>query len=174
MGRKQKPLVSENFSRGAKLANNSNRYAHTCNHCGQEFPKGRLETLEAHLRRCPLLSQDERSRNLNLMMGSAGTLSQQQQHHIPSIGMSDNHNHQALLALADVSEAQLQSVGSHHHSNFQYVNDTSNSMERYGMEDCKLSSISEFHTVQADCPSIHCNKFTNVHEHRRFHDRGPD
>lgn len=54
MGRKPNQRVLEFFDRGARLVDNSNRYEHTCKACGELFPKGRIETLIAHIeRRCP-------------------------------------------------------------------------------------------------------------------------
>lgn len=54
MGRKPNQRVLEYFDRGARLADNSNRYEHTCKACGELFPKGRIETLIAHIeRKCP-------------------------------------------------------------------------------------------------------------------------
>ncbi|KAL8929935.1 MAG: hypothetical protein Q9208_001079 [Pyrenodesmia sp. 3 TL-2023] len=54
MGRKPNQRVLEYFDRGARLADNSNRYEHTCKACGELFPKGRIESLIAHIEtKCP-------------------------------------------------------------------------------------------------------------------------
>lgn len=54
MGRRPNRRVLEYFDRGARLDDNSNRYEHRCKACGEHFPKGRTETLIAHIeRRCP-------------------------------------------------------------------------------------------------------------------------
>ncbi|KAM4056626.1 putative zn 2cys6 transcription factor protein [Hirsutella rhossiliensis] len=63
MGRKPNPLILEYFERGPKLNDNSNRYPHTCKLCGEIFPKGRIDSLTAHItKRCPAISESERMR----------------------------------------------------------------------------------------------------------------
>ncbi|EQK97853.1 hypothetical protein OCS_06434 [Ophiocordyceps sinensis CO18] len=63
MGRKPNPLILEYFERGPKLNDNSNRYPHTCRLCGENFPKGRSDSLTAHItKRCPAISESERMR----------------------------------------------------------------------------------------------------------------
>lgn len=58
MGRRPNQRVLEYFDRGARLEDHSNRYEHTCKACGQPFPKGRIETLIAHIeRRCPCITR---------------------------------------------------------------------------------------------------------------------
>ena len=53
MGRRPKQIVFEHFDRGAKLEDKSNRYEYRCKACGEHFPKGRIETLFAHIeKRC--------------------------------------------------------------------------------------------------------------------------
>lgn len=62
MGRKPNPLVLHYFHRGAKLEDSSNRYSHTCKSCGEEFPKGRIDSLLNHLtKKCPSLTTNERA-----------------------------------------------------------------------------------------------------------------
>ena len=61
MGRKSNPITSKHFSRGDKIQDASNRYQYTCRHCGEHFPKGRLETLYGHVtQRCTALSTTEK------------------------------------------------------------------------------------------------------------------
>ncbi|KAL1900355.1 hypothetical protein Cpir12675_001039 [Ceratocystis pirilliformis] len=63
MGRKPNPLILEYFQRGPKLADNSNRYPHTCRLCGEDFPKGRIDSLTGHITKsgkCPAISETER------------------------------------------------------------------------------------------------------------------
>ncbi|KKF97637.1 hypothetical protein CFO_g40 [Ceratocystis platani] len=63
MGRKPNPLILEFFQRGPKLADNSNRYPHTCKLCGEDFPKGRIDSLTGHITKsgkCPAISETER------------------------------------------------------------------------------------------------------------------
>ncbi|KAI2621131.1 hypothetical protein GGR54DRAFT_89836 [Hypoxylon sp. NC1633] len=61
MGRKPNPLILEFFERGAKLDDNSNRYHHRCKSCGEDFPKGRIDSLTNHLtKKCPAISEADR------------------------------------------------------------------------------------------------------------------
>lgn len=63
MGRKPNPLILEYFERGPKLNDSSNRYPHTCKQCGENFPKGRIDSLTAHItKKCPAISDSERMR----------------------------------------------------------------------------------------------------------------
>lgn len=63
MGRRPNPLILEYFERGPKLNDNSNRYPHTCKQCGENFPKGRIDSLTTHItKRCPAISDSERMR----------------------------------------------------------------------------------------------------------------
>ncbi|KAI1741379.1 hypothetical protein F4680DRAFT_75325 [Xylaria scruposa] len=61
MGRRPNPLIIEFFERGAKLNDNSNRYHHRCKACGEDFPKGRIDSLTIHLtKKCPAISEADR------------------------------------------------------------------------------------------------------------------
>lgn len=61
MGRKPNPLILQFFERGPKLADHSNRYPHRCKACGENFPKGRIDSLVTHLtKKCPAISPDNR------------------------------------------------------------------------------------------------------------------
>lgn len=61
MGRKPNPLILEFFERGPKLTDNSNRYPHRCRACGENFPKGRIDSLTTHLtKKCPAISAANR------------------------------------------------------------------------------------------------------------------
>lgn len=63
MGRKPNPLIVEFFERGSKIGDASNRYEHTCKKCGEQFPKGRIDSLTAHLtKKCVALSTTERTK----------------------------------------------------------------------------------------------------------------
>ncbi|CCU82573.1 hypothetical protein BGHDH14_bgh02751 [Blumeria hordei DH14] len=68
MGRKPNAftaLIIQYFERGAKLPDSSNRYQHTCKACGEKFPKGRIDSLTAHLvKKCPALSIQDRQNAL--------------------------------------------------------------------------------------------------------------
>ena len=63
MGRKPNPLILSRFHRGTKLGDASNRYQYTCKACAEHFPKGRMDSLVAHLtgtsKRCPGMTDDE-------------------------------------------------------------------------------------------------------------------
>ncbi|KKA29918.1 hypothetical protein TD95_001480 [Thielaviopsis punctulata] len=63
MGRRPNPLILEYFQRGPKLTDNSNRYPHTCKLCGEDFPKGRIDSLTNHITKsgkCPAISETDR------------------------------------------------------------------------------------------------------------------
>ena len=63
MGRKPNPIILEYFNRGAKLEDSSNRYQHSCKLCGEDFPKGRIDSLVAHLtKKCTSISLPERTK----------------------------------------------------------------------------------------------------------------
>jgi hypothetical protein len=65
MGRKPNQLILEFFDRGQKLEDASNRYQHTCKSCGEKFPKGRIDSLTAHLvKKCPAISLRDRQKAL--------------------------------------------------------------------------------------------------------------
>lgn len=73
MGRKPNPLILEHFHRGPKLEDASNRYQHTCKHCGEKFPKGRIDSLTNHLtKKCQSLSVAERKKVLLKLHDLAG------------------------------------------------------------------------------------------------------
>ncbi|KAL8738098.1 MAG: hypothetical protein Q9181_001084 [Wetmoreana brouardii] len=66
MGRKPNQLILEYFDRGARLNDNSNRYEQRCKACGEQFPKGRVETLTAHIEfKCPTIRKNDRARFLS-------------------------------------------------------------------------------------------------------------
>ena len=68
MGRKPNQLILEYFDRGPKLEDASNRYQYHCKACHEHFPKGRIDTLKAHVtQKCPLLSSEDRQRALQQM-----------------------------------------------------------------------------------------------------------
>ena len=63
MGRKPNQVIASYFHRGPKLADNSNRYPHTCKLCGEDFPKGRIDSLTNHITKpgkCPAISEHAR------------------------------------------------------------------------------------------------------------------
>lgn len=61
MGRRPNSLILQYFERGPKLNDNSNRYPHTCKACGENFPKGRIDSLTNHLtKKCPAISEADR------------------------------------------------------------------------------------------------------------------
>ncbi|PKS08997.1 hypothetical protein jhhlp_003610 [Lomentospora prolificans] len=63
MGRKPNQVIASYFHRGPKLADNSNRYPHTCKLCGEDFPKGRIDSLTNHITKpgkCPAISESAR------------------------------------------------------------------------------------------------------------------
>lgn len=61
MGRKPNPIILQYFDRGPKLEDASNRYQHSCKQCGEQFPKGRIDSLINHLtKKCSAITLDER------------------------------------------------------------------------------------------------------------------
>ena len=61
MGRKPHPIILQYFDRGSKLEDASNRYQHACKQCGEQFPKGRIDSLITHLtKKCSAITLDER------------------------------------------------------------------------------------------------------------------
>lgn len=56
-------LILQHFERGAKLNDSSNRYEHTCKGCGEKFPKGRIDSLTAHiLKKCVAMREQDRQK----------------------------------------------------------------------------------------------------------------
>lgn len=54
-------MILSYFERGQKIPDQSNRYPHRCKACGEDFPKGRMDTLVAHItRKCPAILESER------------------------------------------------------------------------------------------------------------------
>ncbi|CZT22661.1 uncharacterized protein RCC_08366 [Ramularia collo-cygni] len=126
MGRRPNALVSEYFARGAKCSDTSNRYSHTCKRCGENFPKGRVDSLMSHLlRRCSHTSQLERTFIYRSIQQQNPTAPSREDENPPSTGLADNGKesevqgetlspvlHQvqqqsALDTLAEVSRRQL-------------------------------------------------------------------
>ena len=92
MGRKPNPVVLTYFNRGAKLDNASNRYQYTCKSCGKHFPKGRMDSLVAHLtdpiRKCTGLDEQESSDILQILSGQKSAKEPQRHSDVPSNGTS--------------------------------------------------------------------------------------
>lgn len=66
MGRHRNALIRDNFTRGPKLKDSSNRYPHTCKNCGEHFPKGRIDSLQNHLlKQCRALTAEDRKQILS-------------------------------------------------------------------------------------------------------------
>ena len=77
MGRRPNSLILQYFERGPKLADNSNRYPHTCRACGENFPKGRIDSLTNHLtKKCPAITEADRI-NACLTLHGIGSAAQQ-------------------------------------------------------------------------------------------------
>ncbi|PQE15404.1 zn 2cys6 transcription factor protein [Rutstroemia sp. NJR-2017a BVV2] len=103
------PLILQHFERGPKLNDSSNRYQHTCKTCGEKFPKGRIDSLTAHLvKKCPAISLRDRQRALlelnNLPDVADRTRNAGPLQPVPNVGLSGaNRNWTALETLAEVS-----------------------------------------------------------------------
>ncbi|KAK8174854.1 hypothetical protein BC567DRAFT_163615 [Phyllosticta citribraziliensis] len=103
MGRKPNQLILEFFERGPKLEDASNRYQHTCRSCGERFPKGRIDTLTAHLvKKCPALTSQDRQRAIL------------QFHDLPDFLVQDHEHKPATDANAN-GAAEPGSVSPHEH-----------------------------------------------------------
>ncbi|KAM3085209.1 hypothetical protein ACMFMG_003638 [Clarireedia jacksonii] len=109
MGRKPNALILQHFERGPKLNDSSNRYQHTCKTCGEKFPKGRIDSLTAHLvKKCPAISLRDRQRALlelnNLPDVADRTRNAGPLQPVPNVELSGtNRNWTALETLAEVS-----------------------------------------------------------------------
>ncbi|KJZ77988.1 hypothetical protein HIM_02625 [Hirsutella minnesotensis 3608] len=115
MGRRPNPLILEYFERGPKLTDNSNRYPHTCKQCGENFPKGRIDSLTAHItKKCPAISESERMRACLELHGIAHgrTAAERHQHVLArehaSFPNSLNSLPQEWSALETLAEASRQ------------------------------------------------------------------
>lgn len=96
MGRKPNPLILEYFVRGPKLNDNSNRYPHTCKQCGENFPKGRIDSLTTHItKKCPAISDSDRMRACLELHGITARAAVERQ---PLGGVSVNGQPPAQLA----------------------------------------------------------------------------
>ncbi|CAJ2512904.1 Uu.00g010230.m01.CDS01 [Anthostomella pinea] len=110
MGRRPNPLILEFFERGAKLNDNSNRYHHRCKACGEDFPKGRIDSLTSHLtKKCPAISEAERINACLSLHGINNGSGRQKYDGLlhsgpntgPSFGQNLSHNH-------DQNQSQIQ------------------------------------------------------------------
>lgn len=98
MGRKPNPLILEYFVRGPKLNDNSNRYPHTCKQCGENFPKGRIDSLTTHItKKCPAISDSDRMRACLELHGITTARAAIERH--PQAGAQVNGQPTAQLAL---------------------------------------------------------------------------
>ncbi|KYK59559.1 hypothetical protein DCS_00691 [Drechmeria coniospora] len=111
MGRKPNPIILEYFERGPKLNDNSNRYPHTCKQCGENFPKGRVDGLMAHItKKCPAITDSERMRACLEMHGiaHARTAAERQQQARARESVRPTSLPQGWSALETLAEASRQ------------------------------------------------------------------
>ena len=108
---KTKALILQHFERGPKLNDSSNRYEHTCKGCGEKFPKGRIDSLTAHiLKKCVAMRDQDRQR-AQLEFSQMNDLQNQVHGHNGEVQMKGktvdlpivNRNWSALETLAEVS-----------------------------------------------------------------------
>ncbi|KAL8875192.1 MAG: hypothetical protein Q9192_009087, partial [Flavoplaca navasiana] len=93
MGRKPNQLVLEYFDRGVKLEDSSNRYVQTCKACGKRFPKGRIESLIAHIEKnCASIRREDRRRILSHAVPSPQQIALQHRDGTNSMDYSCGHN----------------------------------------------------------------------------------
>ncbi|KAK2613413.1 hypothetical protein N8I77_000330 [Diaporthe amygdali] len=121
MGRRPNQVIQQYFQRGPKLADNSNRYPQTCKLCGENFPKGRIDSLTTHLtKRCPAISEQDRINACLMLNGISAARTprtlharqqqQAQQHQGPQMELPLMQSHQnwtPLETLAEVSRRQI-------------------------------------------------------------------
>lgn len=132
MGRKPNPLILEYFVRGPKLNDNSNRYPHTCKQCGENFPKGRIDSLTAHItKKCPAISDSDRMRACLELHGiTAARAAAAERHHHTDAQVAGQSAAQLALpqgwsALETLAEASRQ-VDLNENSRGQKLQDGSN------------------------------------------------
>ncbi|KAL1882818.1 hypothetical protein Daus18300_000456 [Diaporthe australafricana] len=127
MGRRPNQVIQQYFQRGPKLADNSNRYPQTCRLCGENFPKGRIDSLTTHLtKRCPAISEQDRINACLMLNGisaartprnlQARQQQQVQQHPGPQLElplMQPHQNWTPLETLAEVSRRQIDHINEH-------------------------------------------------------------
>jgi hypothetical protein len=120
MGRRPNALILEFFERGPKLEDSSNRYQHTCKvtvelcvlrsrltplqNCGEKFPKGRIDSLTAHIvKKCPAISLRDRQKAL-LQLNDLPDLPESRNAGSSQVELPvGNRNWTALETLAEVS-----------------------------------------------------------------------
>ena len=98
---------------GTKLNDNSNRYPHTCRACGENFPKGRIDSLTAHLtKKCPAISESDRIsiclalhglQNVPPRPSKGATVAPQHQNSAEHVSQAQDEPWSALQTLAEVS-----------------------------------------------------------------------
>ncbi|KUI55001.1 hypothetical protein VP1G_02432 [Cytospora mali] len=127
MGRRPNQVIQQYFQRGPKLADNSNRYPQTCKLCGENFPKGRIDSLTTHLtKRCPAISEQERINACLMLNGISAArtprtlqarqqqqMQQPQASHVDLPLMQPHQNWTPLETLAEVSRRQIDHLNEH-------------------------------------------------------------
>lgn len=127
MGRRPNQVIQQYFQRGPKLADNSNRYPQTCKLCGENFPKGRIDSLTTHLtKRCPAISEQDRINACLMLNGISAArtprtlqarqqqqMQQPQASHVDLPLMQPHQNWTPLETLAEVSRRQIDHLNEH-------------------------------------------------------------
>ncbi|ROW15125.1 hypothetical protein VPNG_02931 [Cytospora leucostoma] len=127
MGRRPNQVIQQYFQRGPKLADNSNRYPQTCKLCGENFPKGRIDSLTTHLtKRCPAISEQDRINACLMLNGISAArtprtlqarqqqqMQQPQSPHVDLNLMQPHQNWTPLETLAEVSRRQIDHLNEH-------------------------------------------------------------
>ncbi|KAJ9130361.1 Zn 2cys6 transcription factor protein [Pleurostoma richardsiae] len=110
MGRRPNPTILHFFERGEKLSDNSNRYHHRCKACGEDFPKGRIDSLTGHLmKRCPAISEADRINACLALNGMGSATQRNARPHVQPNGppvdlaLMQQRDWTALETLAEVS-----------------------------------------------------------------------
>ncbi|KAI1308029.1 hypothetical protein F5Y03DRAFT_108771 [Xylaria venustula] len=163
MGRRPNPLILEFFERGAKLNDNSNRYQHRCKACGEDFPKGRIDSLTNHLtKKCPAISEAERINACLALHGISSASGRPKYdgllHSGPNMGPSHHPTTAAVFSVSQQSASQPHDL-SHLHDQSQSSQNHSQSQIWTPLE--TLAEVSR---------QIEANEKHDDHSHANAHD----
>ncbi|KAI1849301.1 hypothetical protein JX265_012138 [Neoarthrinium moseri] len=107
MGRRPNSTIAAYFERGPKLKDNSNRYPHRCKACGEDFPKGRIDSLTNHLtKKCPAISEAERV-NACLSLAGMGSPARRAHHASAAAAHSADMSASGVLPTSSSADSAL-------------------------------------------------------------------
>lgn len=123
------------------MNDSSNRYQHKCKACSENFPKGRLDTLQAHIcKKCPALDLAVKQQ-LVLQFNNLPEISDRANHQQMSMQNANTHQNTAirgrpfqgmtpLETLAEVSRGMAESEPRNRPGNGSTQGDTQSAMAR--------------------------------------------